>query len=156
MTVARPIGCRFGKWPYVARSAAAEVREVGVEMSVSRKEPSDAQGSGTRPRRVGKSPGRSLNRAQVQAMEARSQRTLSRPRQGAGDASAMMHHPTVPASGATGGRPSTRARNRAVARPLALTRSEEYRYIRADLQRLLVTAGALLVIMVVLLYIFER
>jgi hypothetical protein len=55
-------------------------------------------------------------------------------------------------------RPADRARGRArgvVARPAALSREEEYRYIRGDLNRLLVTAGALLVLMMVLLVVVE-
>jgi hypothetical protein len=55
-------------------------------------------------------------------------------------------------------RPADRARGRArpvVARPAALSREEEYRYIRGDLNRLLVTAGALFVLMMVLLVVVE-
>ncbi len=47
-------------------------------------------------------------------------------------------------------RPST---VRATARPMVLSREQEYRYIRKDLQRLLVTAGVLLVIMIALLLV---
>jgi hypothetical protein len=48
-----------------------------------------------------------------------------------------------------------RGRQRPVARPVALTRDEEYRYIRDDLYRLLITAGALVVVMLVLLVVVE-
>ncbi len=48
-----------------------------------------------------------------------------------------------------------RSRQRAVARPIVLTRDEEYRFIRSDLNRLLITASALLLVMVVLLVAIE-
>ncbi len=44
---------------------------------------------------------------------------------------------------------------RATARPMVLSREQEYRYIRKDLQRLLITAGVLLVVMIVLLLVLE-
>ena len=47
-------------------------------------------------------------------------------------------------------------RAQAAARPFALSRSEEYRYIRADLRRLLITAGSLLALMLVLLVVVDR
>ena len=52
-------------------------------------------------------------------------------------------------------RSQRRTQTRAVARPIALTREEEYRFIRSDLNRLLVTAGALLAFMLVLLVMIE-
>lgn len=125
-------------------------------MSFSREESVGVPESGTRSRRTGKSAGRSVNRAQVQAMEARTQRILSGPSQGTRNAAAVQETPMAATSRTTGVRSTARARNRAVARPMPLTRTEEYSYIRADLRRLLVTAGALLVVMIVLLFIFER
>ncbi len=53
-------------------------------------------------------------------------------------------------------RPSGRRPSRAVARPIALNRDDEYRFIRADLNRLLITASALLLVMVVLLFVVDR
>ena len=50
---------------------------------------------------------------------------------------------------------SGRTTARVVARPVAISRDEEYRYIRSDLNRLLVTAGSLLVLMIVLLVLIE-
>ena len=44
----------------------------------------------------------------------------------------------------------------AAARAPALSRAEEYAYIRADLRRLLTIAAALLAVMIALLYIVER
>jgi len=38
---------------------------------------------------------------------------------------------------------------------MVISREQEYRYIRKDLQRLLVTAGVLLVVMIVLLVVLE-
>jgi len=52
-------------------------------------------------------------------------------------------------------RGTSQPRARAAARPVVLTREQEYRYIRADLNRLLVTAGSLLVVMIVLLFLIE-
>jgi hypothetical protein len=44
----------------------------------------------------------------------------------------------------------------ALAPPIGLTREAEYAYIRADLRRLLITAGGLLALMLVILVIVER
>lgn len=52
-------------------------------------------------------------------------------------------------------RSSTRSHGRPVERPTALTRNQEYRYIRADLRRLLITAAALLAAMLLLLALIE-
>ena len=48
-----------------------------------------------------------------------------------------------------------RSRQRAMARPIVLTREEEYRYIRGDLHRLLITAAALLLLMLALLLVID-
>ncbi len=53
-------------------------------------------------------------------------------------------------------RPSGRRPSRAVARPIALNRADEYRFIRADLNRLLITASALLLLMLALLFVVGR
>ena len=42
---------------------------------------------------------------------------------------------------------------RPMARPIVLSREEEYRYIRSDLRRLVFTAGSLLAVMIVLLVV---
>jgi len=44
---------------------------------------------------------------------------------------------------------------RVIARPVALTKQQEYAFIRTDLRRLAITAGLLFVMMVVLLFIVE-
>lgn len=48
-----------------------------------------------------------------------------------------------------------RGRAVASARPATISRQEEYRYIRQDLRRLLLTAGGLLVVMLVLLAVLD-
>lgn len=48
-----------------------------------------------------------------------------------------------------------RAQTRPSARPAALTRAEEYRFIRSDLRRLLITAGALGLTMLALLLVLD-
>ncbi len=53
------------------------------------------------------------------------------------------------------GRRSRSTAARVTARPMVISREQEYRYIRKDLQRLLITAGALLVVMIVLLLVLE-
>ena len=60
------------------------------------------------------------------------------------------------ASPAAPTRTITRRQPRPVARPIALNRADEYRFIRADLNRLLVTASALLLVMLALLVVVER
>ena len=52
-------------------------------------------------------------------------------------------------------RGSSQPRARAAAGPIVLTREQEYQYIRADMNRLLVTAGSLLLLMLVLLFLIE-
>lgn len=44
---------------------------------------------------------------------------------------------------------------RPMARPAVLTREQEYQYIRADMRRLIITAGSLLLLMVLLLFLIE-
>jgi len=46
-------------------------------------------------------------------------------------------------------------RKRILARPVVLSRAQEYAFIRADMRRLGLTAGALFVVMVVLLFIVD-
>lgn len=47
------------------------------------------------------------------------------------------------------------SRKKPISRPIPLTRGQEYAYIRSDLRRLLITAGSLLVLMLVILFIVE-
>jgi hypothetical protein len=52
-------------------------------------------------------------------------------------------------------RRASAATRRAVARPIVLSKEQEYRFIRSDLHRLGVTAGLLFVMMIVLLFVVE-
>ena len=62
--------------------------------------------------------------------------------------------PTARASRVAARRRTPRATGaRPAARPIVLTRDEEYQIIRTDLRRLLVTGGSLLVLMVALLIV---
>lgn len=63
-----------------------------------------------------------------------------------------------PRARSTAGPRGTAARRspaRTIVRPVALTRAEEYQIIRGDMQRLLITAGALFLLMITLLVIIE-
>jgi hypothetical protein len=44
---------------------------------------------------------------------------------------------------------------RTAARPIALTKDQEYRFIRTDLMRLVITAGLLFVLMIALLFVVQ-
>lgn len=83
-----------------------------------------------------------LNRAQIQAMEAR--------------AAATAAQPTLPRDPVPGAkRAPARAGRRTVNRVYSISRDLEYRYIRSDMRRLLLVAGGLLVLMLVLLFILD-
>lgn len=47
------------------------------------------------------------------------------------------------------------ARRKPVARPVLLTRAQEYAFIRGDMRRLIITASALFVLMVIFLFVFD-
>jgi hypothetical protein len=47
------------------------------------------------------------------------------------------------------------SRRRPVARPKVLSREQEYAFIKADMRRLVITASALFVLMIVLLFILD-
>ena len=68
-----------------------------------------------------------------------------------------VERPASPARsrGPSSARGGSASRSRVVARPIVLTREEEYRHIRADMNRLLITAGSLFVLMIVLLFVIE-
>ena len=124
-------------------------------MSVSGQRPSSGRGTPTQPRRGGKAAARQPNRAQIRAMEARAEATrAARAAARTGDLAAPTREEGTPVAAARA-RDTPRGRGRVVARPVAISREEEYAYIRADLNRLLVTAGALLVLMIALLFLIE-
>ena len=83
-----------------------------------------------------------LNRAQLQAMEARAAAT---------PAEAVV--PRDPVPGAK--RAPARTGRRTINRVYAITREAEYRYIRSDMRRLILVAAGLLVLMLVLLLILD-
>lgn len=136
------------------------MKDEGAALSVPRKPlPS---------RPTGKKPARQPNRAQVRAMQVR---TAVTPDVEAPIAPAAVEViPTVdepssprsarsrrtePSSAAVSERRAGRARTRAAARPVALSRAEEYGFIRSDLRRLLLTASLLGAIMIALLFVLE-
>ena len=83
-----------------------------------------------------------LNRAQLQAMEARAATTP-----------AESVAPRDPVPGAK--RAPARTGRRTISRVYAITREAEYRYIRSDMRRLILVAAGLLVLMLVLLLILD-
>jgi|SRR6266508_27362 len=93
-----------------------------------------------------------LNRAQLRAMEVRAAETLH-------------HHPSAQTAAPIEGddtaptsvlpRRGAPVSRRATARPVALSKTQEYRFIRLDLRRLGMTAGALFVLMIVLLVVVD-
>ena len=137
--------------------------------------------SGGGPARRTKGGVRPPNRAQIRAMEARAAVAPVETDDGAppdrevefeGDFAEESAQPTVVGAllpprpradargraGARGARPGDHRRTTArpaASRPAALSREEEYRHIRGDMNRLLVTAGGLLMLMLVLLIIFD-
>jgi len=92
-----------------------------------------------------------LNRAQLQAMEVRAAETLTPDAQ----ATALAGIDEGGAAALSVPRRTVMATRRAIARPIVLTKEQEYRFIRTDLRRLVITAGSLLVLMLLLLLIVE-
>lgn len=112
----------------------------------------------TRP--SGRAASRRPNRAQVKAMEARmAARPIAEriPVVVVDSTTVPTANPEVApeAVGVPTGRARSRARTRTAPRPTGLTRAEEYRFIRSDLRRLLLTAGGLGVVMLALLLVLE-
>ncbi|CAA9567047.1 MAG: hypothetical protein AVDCRST_MAG49-3214 [uncultured Thermomicrobiales bacterium] len=102
---------------------------------------------------------RRLNRAEQQALAARSsQARASRPTEPAVGPTTSSLGGVLP-TGVTAPRviadaPARREganRRRPTSQPMTISRDQEFRFIRADLRRLLVTAAALLVLMLALL-----
>jgi len=60
-----------------------------------------------------------------------------------------------PVGGEAARRRTTEAQRREANRPIAIPREQEYRFIRADLRRLVITATALLVFMLLLLALVD-
>lgn len=115
--------------------------------------------SGGRTGRGSKGAARRPNRAQQRAMEARTVVSPAPPEPVAPTPVPQAESAAVRTSrrsASATGRRERRATERMTARPFVISREQEYRYIRKDLQRLLITAAALLVVMIVLLVILER
>ena len=93
---------------------------------------------------------RKVNRAQKKAMEVRT-------------AESVAVQPVIQQSSPDADNPvsrfKTRTRRRSAnpvaAKPVLLTRAQEYAFIHSDFRRLLITAGSLLTVMLVLLFIVE-
>jgi hypothetical protein len=99
-----------------------------------------------RPKRGAKTPNK-MNRSQQRAMSVRAAETVIPPspqRDAAGVQARSAPAAAVPVG-----------RRRAMARPTVLTREVEYAFIRADLRRMLITAGSLLAVMLILLFFVE-
>jgi hypothetical protein len=90
---------------------------------------------------------RRLNRSEQRAMEIREANSL------AGAASTTVDEPVI-APGASV-RQRRRQDQRQSLRTVSLTREQEYGFIRADLRRVLLLSGALIVAMVAALFIIE-
>jgi len=97
------------------------------------------------------------NRAQIQAMQARSLVEPAANVETIDVEPAFVREPQrrPRSAGRSRSVPSSRTRVPAKPKPIALTREQEYRFIRSDLNRLLITAGVLLVAMIVLLVVIE-
>ena len=95
------------------------------------------------------------NRAQQRAMEVRASetRTVVAPvvvDDEAATVGTLTRRPVSAARARAGA-----ARIRAVARPVVVSREQEYRYIRNDMRRMVLTASGLLVLMIALLFLVE-
>ena len=85
------------------------------------------------------------NRAQVRAMHARAASTRM---EQFSEADAQAANQIVGAATAVG-------KKRPAVRQIFLTRSQEYDFIRADMRRLIITAAALFVVMIAMLFILD-
>lgn len=93
-----------------------------------------------------------LNRAQLQAMEIRSAATVVEQHQGGTGTAIIETEDVAPIARRTS---APRATRKQVARPVLLTRAQEFAYVRADLRRLAITAGVLFAAMIIILFIVE-
>jgi hypothetical protein len=106
-----------------------------------------------RQRRADRAAQSKLNRAQLRAMEVRAAETL------APEPDALVAMDAVSAGSAATAtaqpRHAASMTRRVIARPIVLTKEQEYRFIRIDLHRLGITAGLLFVMMIALLFVVE-
>lgn len=115
--------------------------------------PKQIDRAGARQRRAERVAQAKLNRAQLRAMEVRAAETRTPDVEPVAvseyvDVGGAAPADSLPRRAATAGR-------RVIARPMVLTKEQEYRFIRSDLRRLGITAVALFVLMIVLLFIVE-
>ena len=120
-------------------------------MSTPGQRPGSSKAGRTGPRRGGAGT-KVPTRAQIRDMEARAMATRVAARD---EMAERVEAPTRPADRLSAAERPVRGRTRVVTRPVTLTREEEYRAIRSDLNRLLVTAGSLLAVMLLLLVVIE-
>jgi hypothetical protein len=105
-----------------------------------------------RQRRAERAAQSKLNRAQLRAMEVRSSETVYDEHAGEVPTAVMD---VEAATDVALPRRAIAATRRAVARPLALTKEQEYQFIRLDLRRLVIIAGSLFVVMIALLFVVD-
>ena len=97
---------------------------------------------------------RRLNRAQQRAMAVRAAETNVRPEPVVDDVVEVEESPS-PTTRLRSARASRRRGSRPVPqKTITLTKEQEYAFIRSDLRRMILTAGSLLGLMVVLLFVF--
>ena len=89
-----------------------------------------------------------VNRAQVRAMQARAAAAPT-------DLASDDVGPATATPGASRQSVASASRRRPVARPVVLSRDEEYAFIKQDMRRLAVIAGVLFLLMLVLLFIID-
>lgn len=108
-----------------------------------------AKGRASRARRQGRGPAsRQPTKAELQAIEARRRATILTE-----DVAIVEEEPVRPRRQVSERRVE---RQRQAPVRAFLTKAQEYAYIRSDLRRLVVTAGPLLLLMIVLLFVLER
>ena len=115
--------------------------------SPGRKSPT--KGRATRSRRQARNAPRQPTPAELKAMEARRRATIV-----ISDDVVAVEDPRPAPVRRTPSRTAERQRT-STARP-TLSRSQEFAFIRSDLRRLIVTAGPLLLLMIVLLVVIDR
>ena len=121
-------------------------------MSFQQRQTGRSRTQAGRVRRAGGDAARRPNRSELRAAESRAAATVAAPPATPSDvAEADLGGPVAGRASAARrlGRP------RAVARPIVLSREQEYAFIRADLRRLLITAAGLFLLMIVLLFLID-
>ena len=110
--------------------------------------PSKRPNAGAPVKRNDKSSAR-VTRARVQAMESRATATVLEPFSVADPDAGVV---TVPSGGRTA---ASMPRRKPAVKTYTISRALEYSFIRADLRRLIITASALFVIMIIMRFILD-